>query len=349
MALLAADLDEVTRLRRIPELEARVDQDVRQYLRYNIVIQRRVKLEAQLVKAVQSLRDVDLYHARLSAEELDAQVQAFQEKRMADGQDPLSTAGRILLRYKIVKERQAEVKAEIEESTRILRAMEAEYNELVTADIEEEVTKFEETSGPLDTKQRENLKDQIAQQKQDAVDIRIAETSEMLNSVGREHESSQVIDAQKSLLAFYADTTSNAMLNDYLKQQSEGYLGARLAGEAHFLVWMSELDAICVEQHLWPPGPTESDKKLFEQERRLLCQEIHSRLWTFNREHLGERLRQLTCELVHARRSSSDSIVYAPLFPYPKPYHGPAYIAEYFANDLVVSPDGIQYPCLEQI
>ncbi|KAJ7573141.1 hypothetical protein C8J56DRAFT_1066825 [Mycena floridula] len=152
----------------------------------------------------------------------------------------------------------------------------------------------------------------------------------------------EVIDAQKSLLDFYADTMSNIMLNEYLKQQSEGYLGARLAGEAHFLVWMSKLDAICVEQHLWLPGPAEQDKKLFEQERRLFCQEIHSRLWAFNRERLGECLRQMTGELVRARRSGSESIVYAPLFPYPKPYHGPAYIAEYFKNDLVVSHDEIQ-------
>ncbi|KAJ7573142.1 hypothetical protein C8J56DRAFT_904063 [Mycena floridula] len=174
-----------------------VTPDVRQYLLNNIVLQRRVKLDTQLGKAVQSLRDVELYHARLSAGELDAQVQVTAEHnkgfpRKKDGQwsrsfvHGWSNSPEVQNR----KERQAEVKAEIEESTRILRAMEAEYNELLTADIEEEVTntqKFEETSGPLDTKQRENLKDQIAQQKQDVVDVRITEASEILNFVGREH------------------------------------------------------------------------------------------------------------------------------------------------------------------
>ncbi|KAJ7587920.1 hypothetical protein C8J56DRAFT_1049983 [Mycena floridula] len=190
-----------------------LDPGVRKIVKAKLLEMSQSKLDASIQKAIKGLGKTELENVRLSAEELDEEMEAVQEKRAAMGHPSLNAAGRLVLRHRLVKKRQAEVDAEIQDTVNRLRG--TENTERLDAELEEDVKVLEKNQGrPFDAESRALVKAQLAKEQQDRLNanIALAKTSEMLKLLEMEDdekqmdkhgEANQRIDAlSKELFAF---------------------------------------------------------------------------------------------------------------------------------------------------
>ncbi|KAJ7593010.1 hypothetical protein C8J56DRAFT_1045447 [Mycena floridula] len=87
--------------------------EVRVLIKAKLLERQQSQLDAVIQNSIRSLRAMEQEHACLSAEKFEADIQAVQDRRISLGKKPLNAAGRIFLRERLIKKRQADIKAQV--------------------------------------------------------------------------------------------------------------------------------------------------------------------------------------------------------------------------------------------